>query len=1078
MKTGLIAKITRPAALGIHPRKRLFRLIDRGARRGLTWISGPPGSGKTSLMASYLESCKQPCIWYQLDERDADPGTFFYFMSLSIKKASSGRGEPLPVFTPEYRFGLPAFTKTYFEDFFFRLPNPLTVVFDNHQDIPPDSEFHEITRHLLETIPPGGHVFILSRNEPPPALARPCANDRVSLLGWEDLRFTPQEAEEMIRKKIEGGFDPEILTALYEKTEGWAAGIMLFVVGAKIHGNNRLLTLSANREVCEYFAREIFARVKKETQEFLLKTGVLPRVTAGVAEQLTGMAGARNVLEELSQNHYFTEKYVEEDPVYIYHPLFREFLLARAAASFSPDEIRSIRRRAAEVLQTPEWFEDAAGLFRDAGDWDALTRLLVRQAGSLLEQGRSKTLEKWIQSIPPEIRRHSADLTYWTAMAKQPFHPGESRALFEESFHLFKKEKDDKGMLSAWAEMVDSILVQGSDFAALDPWIDWILKWVREGRSFPSRRIETRVTSALTGALVWRQPWRPQVPKWVERSMSLCREEGHRNLHSLACISMVNYFAWSGNLAQCALVADEIRNAAKISGASPLIVITWKWIEALLYNRTTKSHDLAHRAITEGLEIAGKTGVHLWDHMLYAQGVYAAFNKGDMETARQFLGRLASSLQKDRRQTHFQHQYLSGWYHLLTGDFLQAFRCAEKAVLLAEQTGMYFSQIQSRILIAELLYRKGEPRRAQIFLRRAERLIRRSRSRLLEYLLLMKEAQFALKRGDEASGAVSLREAMQLGRREGYVRLFPWWQPSAMAPLCARALKEGIEVEYVRALISEHNVIPEDPPLEIENWPWPLKIQTLGEFAIIKDGRPVQFSRKVQKKPLEMLKILIANRGKVTKEVEISDWLWPETDGDAAHNTFRSNLSRLRHILSGEAVIFQEGKVWLDPRCCWVDAWVFERLAEGIGALRKAGEKAPAGSEHATEAETTKMVALMEKALSLYRGHFLSYDEEENSWTVSYRERLRSKFIQLVSTSGKYLQQSGKWEAAREVYLKAIETDELAEEFYQELMTCCKRCGDPREGREIFQRCKRALSAQLGLDPSPKTAQIFETLMN
>lgn len=102
-----VAKITRPAPTGCYPRQRLFRALDRGLKRPILWISGPPGSGKTTLVSSYVAARKLPCIWYQVDPRDGDVATCFYYLGLAARKAAPRICKALPLLTPEYLTGLP-----------------------------------------------------------------------------------------------------------------------------------------------------------------------------------------------------------------------------------------------------------------------------------------------------------------------------------------------------------------------------------------------------------------------------------------------------------------------------------------------------------------------------------------------------------------------------------------------------------------------------------------------------------------------------------------------------------------------------------------------------------------------------------------------------------------------------------------------------------------------------------------------------------------------------------------------------------------------------------------------------------
>jgi len=287
-----------------------------------------------------------------------------------------------------------------------------------------------------------------------------------------------------------------------------------------------------------------------------------------------------------------------------------------------------------------------------------------------------------------------------------------------------------------------------------------------------------------------------------------------------------------------------------------------------------------------------------------------------------------------------------------------------------------------------------------------------------------------------------------------------------MAELCKRALEAGIEVDYVRQLIRKRNLTPDPPPIDCAQWPWVLKIYTLGRFAIVRGDEGLQFSGKVQKRPLEMLKVLISNGGRASHEY-VADCLWPDAAGDAAYSAFKMTLSRLRRLLGVEgAVRFQEGIASLDPHTCYVDARAFLRI---IARFEKGI------SETTACRENSRTLQLADKALAIYQGHFL-FEEEEKSWAIPYRQRLRSRFSSLIARIGDLLGKTGQWEKALEFYRKGNDIDDLSEQFYQGLMICHRELGRRADAMEAYYHCKKLFATRLGIEPSQKTKAISKTL--
>ena len=313
--------------------------------------------------------------------------------------------------------------------------------------------------------------------------------------------------------------------------------------------------------------------------------------------------------------------------------------------------------------------------------------------------------------------------------------------------------------------------------------------------------------------------------------------------------------------------------------------------------------------------------------------------------------------------------------------------------------------------------------------------------------IALNEAYLAHRNGDVETRTSRLREALEvMGSEAGRARAH--WYDEALSELCPIALRDGIEPSLVKLVIRELGVKPS--PCADEHWPWPLRIRVLGAFELIKDDVPVRFERKAPRKPIGLLKALIAFGGSGIPASLVCDQLWPDLDGDAALEAFRTALHRLRRLLgSPDLVIIEDGTLSLDRTRIWVDAFAFQRAAkEGMGP---------------------------DRMLDLYRGDFLQ-DERESAWPLQMREQLRQQFVRALNDAAQAHERSGDIESATELYERGIQADSLAEAFHQGLIRCRIRQGRLAEASAAYGRCRQLLLAGLGITPSQATLALARSI--
>jgi DNA-binding SARP family transcriptional activator len=243
------------------------------------------------------------------------------------------------------------------------------------------------------------------------------------------------------------------------------------------------------------------------------------------------------------------------------------------------------------------------------------------------------------------------------------------------------------------------------------------------------------------------------------------------------------------------------------------------------------------------------------------------------------------------------------------------------------------------------------------------------------------------------------------------------------------------------------------------------RARVLGGFELTRDGEPLGGETgKAQRRPIELLKVLIAHGGERVSEAHVIEAMWPRIDGDSAHRSFTSTLHRLRKLLGVDAAVtLHDGRLTLDRRYFWVDSFAFDELVDEIETTFK-------HARSTLDARTVERAG--DKLLDLYRGPLLAGDAEE-PWHLTERERKRSRFVRAMTEIGRYWEEGGQWNRVLACYERCLDADPLAESFYRHLIVCYQILERRAEAIEVFNRCRKALSA-LAVEPSDETRALYE----
>jgi LuxR family maltose regulon positive regulatory protein len=381
-------------------RDELVARLDRAAAGKVTIISAPAGSGKTSLLRAWAARPGRPhrvaFVPVRRDEQDAQ---VFWLALLNAIRSPGTIGDTEP------STATPGFNARTLADRVFsalaRQRDRVIVVIDDLHELNSPESLVQLTR-LLANLPPNVHAIVAMRRDLRLRLHQLRLAGELAEIRGEDLRFTERETRELLAASSIALSEAET-ALLYQRTEGWAAGLRLAALSLAGHPDPEQFIAEfsgSERTVAEYLVTEMLERQPDDIQNLLLRTSLLDRVNGDLADLLTGRPGSERILLSLEDANAFVVSLDPERTWFRYHHLFGDLLRLELRRRL-PEEVPALHRRAAEWFTRHGQMADAIRHTQAAGDWPDAARLLADHSFRLTMDGQGQTVRALLRAFPP-----------------------------------------------------------------------------------------------------------------------------------------------------------------------------------------------------------------------------------------------------------------------------------------------------------------------------------------------------------------------------------------------------------------------------------------------------------------------------------------------------------------------------------------------------------------------------------------------------------------------------------------------------------------------------------------------------
>ncbi|MGN7948301.1 LuxR C-terminal-related transcriptional regulator [Microbacterium sp. 22215] len=384
--------------------------LDATLNAPLSVVVAPAGSGKTVLLSQWAASHPDVrVIWIGLEQADSDPRRLLDHLLSAVLPPDHGTtdlGRPHAVTTRA--FGHPVLESLVGV---FREHPPVVLVLDDLQHLAGSPLLPDLW-WLADNVPEHTHLIFSSRIDYGLGWGRHRLSHSLIELRQSDLALDEAASATLLERIIGAPVSPRTLSAVMERTEGWAAGVVLTGLGLRSEADPEQFARElrgTDRLISEYLSEQALAQQPPERRWLLLRLSVLDRMSAELVESILSVDDATSLFEGLERESMFLVALDRNREWFRFHPMFRELLRYRLKAEH-PGAATEILTAAADWHIARGDASSAIDYLLEAGSWERAATVISGCGREILERNDTVSVSRWLDALPGEFRATRPDV--------------------------------------------------------------------------------------------------------------------------------------------------------------------------------------------------------------------------------------------------------------------------------------------------------------------------------------------------------------------------------------------------------------------------------------------------------------------------------------------------------------------------------------------------------------------------------------------------------------------------------------------------------------------------------------------